>query len=314
MWNGRPLRIAVIGVGYLGRHHARIYAALPGVELVAVVDVDAQRAQQVAAEYGCAAFSDFKTLIGQVDAASVAVPTALHYPVAAALLEHGVHLLLEKPMAATCKEADDLIALADRRRCVLQVGHVERFNPGVRALRRALKEPRFIECHRMGTFVERGIDVHVIMDLMIHDIDIVLSLIPTAPIEVRAVGVPVLTSHIDIANVRLAFENGAVANLTASRVSNVKLRKLRVFQPEAYFSLDYAKPELTVCRRTPQGSAVRPSVETQKIALDAEEPLRAELAAFVESVVARRQPLVSGRDGRSALALALQIVDQIRDA
>ncbi len=308
------IRVAVVGVGYLGRHHARIYAGLPGVELIGVVDADAQRAQTVAAEFGCFAASDVIALFGKVDAVSVAVPTALHHPVASALLENGIHLLLEKPMTATLPEADALIALADRNGCILQVGHVERFNAGVRALRRELIDPRFIECHRMGTFVERGIDVHVILDLMIHDLDIVLSLIPSALAEVRAVGVSVLTPNIDIANVRLAFENGAVANLTASRVSGAKLRKLRVFQPETYFSLDYAQPELIVCRRMAQTGVARPSVVTEKIVLDGEEPLRAELASFVESVATRRQARVSGRDGRAALALALQVIDLVHHA
>lgn len=312
MKSDRPLRVAVVGVGYLGRHHARVYAGMPGVRLVGVVDADAERAKCVADEYGCRTFSDLRDLAGKIDAASVVTPTPSHHPVAESLLSHGIHLLIEKPMAATLQEADALIALADRNRCILQVGHIERFNAGVRALRRELVDPRFIECHRMGTFVERGIDVHVILDLMIHDIDIVLSLIPSAPVEVRAVGVPVLTSHIDIANVRLAFQNGAVANLTASRVSGAKLRKLRVFQPNTYFSLDYALPELVVCRRTTPADAARPSVVSEKIAIEMQEPLLAELSAFVESVATGRAAAVSGHDGRAALALALQVVDQIR--
>lgn len=308
----KKIKVAVVGVGYLGEHHARIYSELPDVELVGVVDLSLERARKVAADRGCEALTDLSALFGKVDAASVVVPTPAHFKVSKALLENGIDLLLEKPMTATLDEADELLALAEKRERMLQVGHVERFNAGVRKLKDGLVQARFIECHRMGPFVERGTDVHVILDLMIHDIDIILSLVPSELVEIRATGVPVLTPQIDIANVRLAFANGCVANVTASRVSRERLRKIRIFQPETYLSLDYLLQELVICRRVAAPGSSRPEVTIDKIQIEKEEPLKAELSAFIQAVRTRSVPKVSGEDGRRALAVALQVVDLIQ--
>ncbi len=310
------VRIAVIGVGYLGRHHARIYSELPNVELVGVVDTHLERARTIAAEVSprsnCRPFCDITPLFGRIDAASIVTPTLTHHAVATPLLEAGVHLLLEKPMTATLQEADDLIRLAKRKGAIVQVGYSERFNPGIRALRRYLTKPLFIECHRLGPFSERGADVHVILDLMIHDIDMVLSLISSDIAEIRASGASVLTDQIDIANARLAFKNGAVANLTASRVSYEKIRKIRIFQPGAYLSLNYAKPELVIHRRVIRESSASPAISSENIAIEKEEPLRAELTAFVGAVLHKRAPLTAdGEEGRRTLSVALEIVDAI---
>ncbi|MBI3802825.1 MAG: Gfo/Idh/MocA family oxidoreductase [Nitrospirae bacterium] len=306
------IRVAVIGVGYLGEHHARIYSELPGVELVGVVDTHLERAEKIAADRGCGAYTDAAALFGKIDAASVVVPTPAHFKVAKSLLENGVDLLLEKPMTATLQEADALLVLAEQKGRMLQVGHVERFNAGVRKLKEGLVQPRFIECHRMGPFIERGTDVHVILDLMIHDIDIILSLVPSELVEVRATGVPVLSAQIDIANVRLAFANGCVANVTASRVSRERMRKIRIFQPDTYLSLDYLQQELVICRRIVRPDAARPEVTIDKVEIEKEEPLKAELSSFLEAVRTRTVPKVSGEDGRRALAVALQVVDLIK--
>lgn len=308
------VKVAVVGVGYLGQHHARIYSELPGVELVGVVDLDFARAEQIAALHRCQPFSDVAALFGKIDAASVVVPTGAHFKVAKALLENGIDLLLEKPMTSTLEEADQLLALSERKGRTLQVGHVERFNAGVRKLKENVGLAKFIECHRMGPFAERGTDVHVILDLMIHDIDIILSLVPAELVEIRAVGVPVLSGQIDIANVRLAFSNGCVANVTASRVSRERLRKIRIFQTEAYLSLDYILQELIVARRMTSPGEVKPTVTLNKIEIAKEEPLKEELGAFVESVRTRSFPRVSGQEGRKALAVALEIVELIENA
>lgn len=241
--------VGVIGVGYLGRHHARLYAELSGARLVGVVDVDAARAREVAAATGSRAFTDYRELLPQVQAVSVVVPTSAHHDVTVACLKAGLDVLLEKPITVTLEEADRLIALADAAKRIIQIGHLERFNGAVRALVTRLAAPRFIESHRLGPFVGRGTDVHVILDLMIHDLDIILSLVRSPITEIRAVGVPVLTPNIDIANARLEFADGCVANITASRVSKDPMRKLRIFQPDAYFSLDYQKQEVVMARR-----------------------------------------------------------------
>jgi predicted dehydrogenase len=309
--NSQKLRVAVVGVGSLGQHHARVYSEIEDVELVAIVDTDFNRAKEIALRFQCQAYSQLSGLYGLVDAASVVVPTSAHHDVATTLLEHGIHLLLEKPMTTTLEEADRLIDISERSGAMLQVGHIEQFNAGVRALKTHLNHPRFIECHRINPFVPRGTDVHVILDLMIHDIDIILSLVPSELTEVRASGTGVLTSNIDIANVRLAFENGCVANITASRVSSVKLRKIRIFQPNGYFSLDYAKQEMMIYRRIDQGGAI-PEIKVDKIIAEKEESLKAELSSFIQSIRAQSAPMVSGRDGRRALEVALQIVDLIK--
>ncbi len=306
------IKVAVIGVGFLGERHARIYSELPDVELVGVVDVDHGRAESIAAMYRCAAFSDIFPLIGLIDAASVVVPTASHYQIARTLLHAGVDILLEKPMTATLAEADDLIALAEGKGKTLQVGHVERFNAGVRKLKENIALARFIECHRMGPFVERGTDVDVVLDLMIHDIDIILSLTQSPIVEVRAVGVPVLSTQIDIANARLKFLDGCVANITASRISSERLRKIRIFQPDTYLSLDYREQELTISRREIRPGVAAPKVAVQKIEIKKGEPLREEISSFVQAVGTRHSPGVSGREGRAALAVALEIAELMK--
>ncbi len=302
------IKVAVIGVGFLGERHAKIYSELPDVELVGVVDVDHERAASIAEMYHCTAFSDIAPLIGVIDAASVVVPTFSHYHVAKTLLDAGVDLLLEKPMTATLAEADDLIALAEAKGKILQVGHVERFNAGVRKLKEHIALARFIECHRMGPFVERGTDVDVILDLMIHDIDIILSLTPSPIVEVRAVGVPVLSTQVDIANARLTFSDGCVANVTASRISSERLRKIRIFQQDTYLSLDYRGQELTISRRETGVTAVT----VKKIEIEKGEPLREEIFSFIQAVGTRCFPGVSGKEGRAALAVALEIAELIK--
>jgi len=307
----RATRVAVVGVGSLGQHHARVYSEIKGVELVAVVDTDLRRAQEIADKFHCQALSDVSRLFGSIDAASVVVPTSAHHDVAKALLQKGVHLLLEKPITSTLEEADDLISFAKNSGATLQVGHIEQFNAGLRMLKEHLTHPRFIECHRVSPFSPRGTDVHVILDLMIHDIDIILSLVPSKLLEIRAAGSPVLSPQIDIANVRLAFEDGCVANITASRVSQERLRKIRIFQPDAYFSLDYTHQEMKVYRRLYKDDGT-PHITIDSLSTEKEEPLKAELISFINAIQAKEAPRVSGEDGRRALDVALQIVALIK--
>jgi predicted dehydrogenase len=301
-------------VGYLGEHHARIYSEMEGVELVGVVDVRAERAHEISQKYGGRPYTDLGELLGKIDAASVTVPTPLHHSVSMRLLSAGADVLLEKPMTKILAEADDLIATSRREGRLLQIGHVERFNPATqKLLSLTTGEVRFIEAHRIGPFVERGTDVHVILDLMIHDIDIILTLIPSEVTEVRAVGVPVLSENLDIANARLAFANGAVANITASRVSRERLRKLRVFQPEMYLSLDFQTQELVVARRVFGRSSdlpPKPEITLERLVLEKGEPLKEELSGFIDSVRTRRTPRVVGEEGRRALAVALEVVER----
>jgi predicted dehydrogenase len=305
-----PLRVAAIGVGHLGRHHARILSSLPGATLVGVVDVKADRAAEIAAMHGSRPFTDYHDLIGQVDAVSIAVPTQSHLEVASAFLEHGIPVLVEKPLARSVEEADRLIALASARGIVLAVGHTERFNPAVAAASRYLENPRFIEVHRLGTFPERSLDIDVVFDLMIHDLDIVLSIVPSTVASIEAVGVPVLTGRVDIANARLRFENGCIANITASRISRDRVRKIRFFQPDAYLSIDYAAQEVEMYRLV-RGEAVRPGIEGGKLDVPREEPLVRELSDFLGAVREGRQPLVTGQDGRRALDLAQRITERM---
>ena len=267
----KKIKVAVVGVGSLGQHHARVYSEMENVELVAVVDRDEKRAAEIAAKFECAVYTDLKPLYGTIDAASVVVPTSAHHAVSKALLEEGIHLLLEKPITNTLKEADDLITASKSTGALLQVGHIEQFNTGVILLKEHLNNPRFIECHRVSPFVGRGVDVHVILDLMIHDIDIILSLVPSKLSEIRASGTAVLTEMIDIANVRLAFENGCVANITASRISLVKLRKIRIFEHDAYYSLDYAQQKMAVFRRVFEEDG-SPKITSEHFSTHKEEP------------------------------------------
>ena len=304
------LRVAVIGVGHLGKHHARILASLPGVELVAVVDTNRGRAEEIAAAHGTQPLFDARDLDGRVDAVTVAVPTAIHRDIARPFLEAGVAALVEKPLARSLAEADDLIATAHQRNTTLAVGHTERFNPAVAAARQFLNDPRFIEVHRLGTFPERSLDIDVVFDLMIHDLDVVLSLVSSEVVDVDAVGVPVLTSRVDIANARLRFANGCIANLTASRISRDRVRKIRFFQPSAYVSIDYAAQKLEIYRLE-TGDGPTPIIQGGDVAVENDEPLRLELADFAGAVVSRHPPRVTGEQGRRALELAQQITDRI---
>jgi predicted dehydrogenase len=300
------LPVGVIGVGYLGQHHARLYSRMAGVRLVGVVDPVAERVATVAREAHCAVFQDLDRLLKEIKAVSVAVPTSLHYEIALRCLEAGLDVLLEKPMTTTLEQADALIAEADRRQAVLQIGHLERFNGAVLAVEPYLTTPRFIESHRLGPFMERGTDVDVVLDLMIHDIDMVLSLVRSPVEEIRAVGVPVLSSQVDIANARIEFANGCAANVTASRVSKDKMRKIRVFQPDTYISIDYQKQDAVVYRRAMEGG--QPKIMFEPLHIHKEEPLKVELESFVQAVTKRTTPVVSGRDGREALRVALEVV------
>ena len=308
----RRLRVGVVGVGHLGQHHARLYATLPEAELVGVVDPRREQAALIAGKCGAKVFHDLDALLKEVQAVSVAVPTSGHYPVAKACLNAGVHVLVEKPIAVEPDEARDLVRTAREHRCVLQVGHVERFNPGIAAIRPHLKKPGFIECHRLSRFGPRGTDVDVVLDLMIHDLDMVLSFRPGTIEEVRASGVPVLTSTCDIANARIQFSGGCVANLTASRVSSAPMRRIRVFQRDAYLSMDYHTRQGMIYRRTVPGGG-QPGLEIQQITGGDAEPLKLELDAFVRSVSTGTPPEVSGEDGTAALELAHQVLNAIEE-
>lgn len=306
------LRAAVVGVGHLGRYHADKYAALPGVRLVGIVDRDPARAREVADALGVAVFADHHALVGKVDCASVAVPTAAHAAVGLDLLAAGIDVLIEKPLASTAAEGAALVRAADAAGRILQVGHLERFNPALRAAAAVITEPRFLECHRLAPFVDRGTDVDVIRDLMIHDLDVIQSFIPAEVESVEAVGVPVLTPRIDIANARLRFANGCIANVTASRVSMKRERMLRLFQPDAYVAIDYDQRRVRIIRRgAPVTPDALPNITAEEHDAGQGDPLRDEIAAFVEAVAHRTTPLVGGREGLRALELAERIAATI---
>lgn len=299
------LKVAVIGVGYLGEHHARIYSSMEGVELVGVVDTDKERADSIAEKYHTKAFYNYKDLLGKVRAVSIVSPTSLHYQIAIDFIRFNTDVLIEKPITTTVSQADSLIVESESRGVLIQTGHIERFNPAFRIMSEYVKNPRFIESHRTGPFVGRATDVNVILDLMIHDIDIILSLVKADVTDIRAAGAPVLTDHIDIANARIEFSNGCVANLTASRVSKEKMRKTRIFQPDSYLSLDYADQCLTMYRRIMEDDS--PKIIEDKITPEKEEPLVAELKSFINAVNKGMTPLVTGRHGRDALSIALKV-------
>jgi predicted dehydrogenase len=307
---GTRLRVAVVGVGHLGRHHARLLAAMPNVELVAVADTDPARAAEIAAAHHTTAVHDWQALPAGLDAVTVAVPTEAHVAVALGLIERGAHVLVEKPLARSVAEADTLIAAAAARHVHLAVGHTERFNPAVTAARAHLTQPRFIEAHRLGTFPERSLDIDVVFDLMIHDLDLLLSIVGEPVVSVEAVGVPVLTPRIDIANVRLRFAGGCIANLTASRISRDRVRKIRFFQPQSYLSIDYAAQEVEYWTLGP-GPAGTPAITGGKLDVPRDEPLKRELEDFVMAVRDKRAPAVTGDQGRAALALAAEIVERM---
>jgi predicted dehydrogenase len=317
------LRCAVVGAGYLGRFHAQKYAALANCELVGIADPSADARERLRAELGVRGFAEYRELFGRVDAVSIATPTALHHPVARDFLEAGIHVLVEKPITATADEARELIAIAAARGCVLQVGHLERFNPVILATAHELSNPRFIESNRLAPFKPRGTDVSVVLDLMIHDIDLVRTFVGGGVSSVSAVGVPVLTPFPDIANARITFETGAVANITASRVSRERMRKLRIFQQSGYLSLDLAAGtgefyrlrgdvDLAALVRDAQGAQALESF-VERIPLEAPEgePLRLELENFLAAIRGRAEIAVTGDDGREALGVALTIVREI---
>ncbi len=325
------VKVAVIGVGHLGRIHASLYASMPEVELAGVVDVNAAQAEKVGRELGVPAFTSYQPLLRKVQAVSVAVPTRHHFAVASHCLSNGIAVLVEKPMTGTLEEAQQLVDLSRRQGAILQVGHVERFNPAVVAVKRYLSRPRYIEADRIGPFSFRSTDIGVVLDLMIHDLDIVLDLVPSEVESVEAIGFSVLSTKEDIANARLRFRDGCVANLTASRVSPKTLRKIRLFQRDAYISLDYEARKAQVYRRAPgveTGSVplvpsdpatadrLRKSLFTKylnitDVEIDEREPLRMELAAFVKSVRDGTEPVVTGEMGMRAIALAMRILDEI---
>jgi predicted dehydrogenase len=304
------LRVAVVGVGHLGRHHARLLAAMPNVELVAVADTDAARAAEIAAAHHTTAVASWQALPADLDAVTVAVPTEAHVAVALGLIARGAHVLVEKPLARSVAEADTLIAAAAARQVHLAVGHTERFNPAVTAARAHITQPRFIEAHRLGTFPERSLDIDVVFDLMIHDLDLLLSIVGEPVASVEAVGVPVLTPRIDIANVRLRFAGGCIANLTASRISRDRVRKIRFFQPQSYLSIDYAAQEVEYWTLG-AGPAGTPAITGGKLDVPRDEPLKRELEDFVMAVRDKRAPAVTGDQGRAALALAAEIVERM---
>ncbi|HUJ38907.1 MAG TPA: Gfo/Idh/MocA family oxidoreductase [Candidatus Acidoferrales bacterium] len=303
----RPLRVAVIGCGDFGRNHVRVYREL-GAHIAGVYDADSARSARLAAEFNVPVLPGIEALAGSVDAASVAVPTAAHAQVGCALLEQGIDVLVEKPMAASLGEADLLIAAARSGQRILQVGHVERFNPGLAAVRPHVARPLFFEVHRLGIFSPRSLDVDVIYDVMIHDLDILLHLVPEPVADLRAVGIPVVTPRVDIAHARLEFAGGAVANLTASRVSTERVRKLRFFQTHEYLSVDFARRDAVRIRVAPGSPAENPQFNFEKLPTEPVEPLRAELSSFLDSVRSRALPAVDGHAGRRALQLADRVM------
>ncbi len=304
---GAPLRVGVIGVGYLGHFHAEKYAALPETTLLGVADVDQERARKVAHSLKTQAFSDYRQLLTLVDAVSVAVPTSQHFQAVRECLEQGRQVLVEKPLAVTVPEADELVRLARERGLILMVGHLERFNSAMEELKRRVTFPRFIESHRLSFYKERGTDVDVVLDLMIHDLDHVLNLVPSPVQEIRAAGISVLTDQVDLANVRLEFADGCIANLTASRMSFKSMRKFRLFQPEGYLAVDFETRELTTAFRQEGAGGPLPGVALETRRFPQEDVLFKEISAFVHAVQKGEEAPVSGEAGRDALKLALEI-------
>jgi len=307
----KKIKVGVVGIGHLGNYHLQKYQKLPNSEIVGVADIVKEHALSAAEKYNCNALFDHRDLIGKVDAVSVAVPTVSHYKIAKDFLESGVDVLLEKPITATLKEADELVAISDEKGTILQIGFIERFNPAIVALKTITCNPLFIESHRLHPFGSRGTDVDVILDLMIHDLDIILHFVKSDVLDVEAVGVPVLSDKVDLANVRITFRNRCVANITASRISNKEMQKIRFFGVDGYHSVDCRKRELiSLGRRDGSGDRieiVRNSVEVKK-----RDPLEEEIISFLNSVTKRTSPLVSGKDGRETLKLALHIIEKMK--
>jgi predicted dehydrogenase len=320
--NSTPIPVAVIGVGAFGRNHARVYHQLARelntVELVGVIDENPTRADAVAKEFGCRAFGSIEQLVSTgvtVKAASIAVPTIHHLTAARQLMQAGIDVLIEKPIASSLAEADELIAIAKQSRRIAQVGHLERFNPAVRATLPLVNRPMFFEIHRLSVFTPRSLDVDVVLDLMIHDLDAVLSFVNSPIREIRAAGLPILSNKVDIANARIEFESGCIANFTASRVSTERVRKLRFFQPRQYISIDYGRQDVLVFTVGSQEGvpSANPEIKISKPAITPEEPLHAEIQAFLHSVRTREKAVVPLEDGRRALAVALEVLEQIED-
>lgn len=305
------VRVGVIGVGYLGRFHAQKYATLANSELIGVCDADPERAQLVAAECGCEVFADAASLINATDAVSVAANTPSHYELVAASLAAGRHVFVEKPISETSKQARELVEAAASHRLKLQVGHIERFNPALVAARAHMRDVRFIECHRLAAFKHRGADVDVVLDLMIHDLDVILSIIDAEPVSVSAMGLPVLTDKVDIANARIEFDNGAVANVTASRVSTGPQRKLRIFQAQQYMGVDFGDVRVQRVTRSDNWDGTENPLELSEASYDKGDALRAELDAFVTCIRDDQPVVVSGLDGQRVLELAETILERM---
>jgi predicted dehydrogenase len=311
MTEDRVIKVGVVGIGHLGNYHLQKYQMLPDCLIVGAADIVEERARKAAEAYACQAFTDHRSLIGKVDAVSIAVPTKNHHAIARDFLAAGIDVLIEKPIAATVEEADELVRIAEEQKVVFQIGFVERFNPAIIALGSVIGEPLFVETHRLHPFFERGTDVDVVLDLMIHDLDIILHFVK-APVEnVDAVGISVLSQEVDIANARVTFQNGCVANITASRVTGKNMQKIRFFGFEGYHSIDYGKREL-VSLGTKHGPGGRMEIHPNDIEVTQRDPLEEEIRAFVRAVAARTGPLVSGREGRKSLELALLIMEKIK--
>ncbi len=308
----KKLRVGVVGAGYLGKFHAEKYSQMDDVELAGIADLDRVQAEAVSKKLRTNSYTDYRDLIGKVDAVSVVVPTPAHYKVSRDFLENDIDVLIEKPITTTLLEADELISISETRGLIIQVGHLERFNPAILSLRDIVKNPRFIESHRLSIFKERGTDVSVVLDLMIHDIDIISGFVKSEIKSIHAAGIPVITDRADIANTRLEFMNGCVANVTASRISTKNERKIRLFQQDAYISVDFANHEITIVRK--KGGAnesVIPGMDIQQLRFEKSDALKDELTAFVKSVSRREAPEVTGQVGRDALKVALSVMDQI---
>ena len=305
------IQVAVVGSGYLGKFHAEKYSRHPEAELIGVVDTNYSRALEVANKTDSKPFINYKDLYAQLKAVSIVVPTPLHYVIAKDFLEHDINVLLEKPMTTTLKEADELIAIARARGLILQIGHLERFNPAYLAVEGIVKNPLFIESHRLNSFQERGTEVDVILDIMIHDIDVILNLVCADVKEIHAVGVPVISSMIDIANARLEFENGCVVNVTASRISDKNMRKIRIFQPDAYISIDFAAQGVSIYRKI-EDEGKLPYIVSKELEIEPKDSLEEEIKSFLKAVMQKNRTPVSGEAGRRALKVALEIANQLR--
>ena len=304
-----PMRVAVVGLGEHGKNHARQYLQIPGVQLVGVFDMEQERSRQAAEELSVPSFASYQETLAQVDAVSVVVPTRDHASVALEALRAGKDVLVEKPISRTLAEADEMIEVAAQGNCILQVGHLERFNPAVLAAEKVVRDPKFFEIHRLGVFAPRSLDVDVVFDLMIHDLEILLSLVAAPVAEIRAVGLPILSDRVDIANVRLEFEGGVVANLTASRVSTEKIRKFRFFQASGYVSIDFTRQDVILLGIERGG--LRPEIGLKKVETERADPLRGQLEDFTQCVRTRRPPKVGGGEGRAALDLAQRVMKEI---